>query len=643
MTEGTDSPDPPAEGEQANAAPAEGSPPDGAQAQPADPADEALAAAAREAEEAVETGAFESGASTQRVRREDVFSQGNLPGPSPLAAIRAAGPTEPSPGPFVETFPATPPVASAERAAPVVETPAAEASPPGEETPALGADPLPPVLPATPEPAPPPAPVVAPAAADTKPPALVRDPAMAETDRVPVAKASGKVTALPRSEEDDRLQAALLFLDAPSPDGQSGTPSPFATVGGVSLLKRAAASCKLAQVPRVVLAARGEPALVERVRGELALGGWDGPIDVWDGHGALPVSEKGRILVLDASGVHDPEAVARLARWKGERAFVLVATEGDGLRVQVEGNRVREVGSQLVPFDGVTCGAVNVPIALWPRLSGNGALSALISLAADGLLGASIESRTFAREIGSETGLSEARQRLLERASGGPHGTFLNQLIARRISRPLTAALLPLGVPPAGPSAASFLLGLAGAGLLAGGYPILQAVGILLIIASTILDCVAYELRSFAIHPQATRSRLEVVPHGIVTAAAVAAWGYGAQLQGDDQGILHGLVAAGGTLIATFLLIIGRAPGEEGRETDATRGIELLARRLLNREIGWVLLLLLVANVASRFRPAVEGPPAHEILDYGVLGLAALTNSFWVGLAFLLALRPPRK
>src|SRR5581483_3738391 len=184
-----------------------------------------------------------------------------------------------------------------------------------------------------------------------------------------------------------------------------------------------AAACKLANVPRVVLAGEPDKGQLDSVKGELKQGGWDGPVEVWDGGGPPPVGDKGRLLILDACGVHDPEAVARLARWKGERACVLVATEGDGLRVQVEGNRVREVGTQLVPFDGVTCGAVNVPLPLFPRLSELGALSALVSLAQDGLLGASVEHRTFAREIGSETGLSEARQRLMERAAGGPHDT----------------------------------------------------------------------------------------------------------------------------------------------------------------------------------------------------------------------------
>src|SRR5581483_4373739 len=117
---------------------------------------------------------------------------------------------------------------------------------------------------------------------------------------------------VPRTEADDRLLAALIFLSR-SGEGQSGPPSPFATVGGVSLLRRVAASCELAQVPKVLLCGESDPQQLEKVKQELRDGGWSGTIDVWDGGGPPPVDEKGRLLILDASGVHDPEAVARLA------------------------------------------------------------------------------------------------------------------------------------------------------------------------------------------------------------------------------------------------------------------------------------------------------------------------------------------
>ncbi|HZU97401.1 MAG TPA: hypothetical protein VFF73_11940, partial [Planctomycetota bacterium] len=474
-------------------------PPAAAEAPPTPPAeaapsaeDEALARAEREAAEAVATDAFGKGEVTQRVSREKVLDAISKRSTSPLAAIRAATPIEPASEPL--------PVVHSE---PKAEEPKAAPAPaPAEAAPApVEAAPAPAPEPAAEKPAPVPGGAEPPAAIDPAAGAVTEKWDREAIKEKPEKPSKPTRISAPRSEEDERLVAALLFLDAPGRDGLPGAPSPFATVGGVSLLKRAAAACKLAQVPRVLLAVNADPALADKVKSELAEGGWDGPVEIWNGQGALPTGEKGRLLVLDASGIHDPEAVARLARWKGERAYVLVSSEGDGLRVQVEGNRVREVGSQLVPFDGVTCGAVNVPLTLWSRISDQGALAALISLASDGLLGASVENRTFAREVGSETGLSEARQRLLERASGGPHGTLLNRLIARRLSRPITAALLPSGANPVYATSASIAVGMIGAGFLATGQPPLQILGCVLLILSTVFDCVAFELRSFAVRP----------------------------------------------------------------------------------------------------------------------------------------------
>jgi hypothetical protein len=470
----------------------------------------------------------------------------------------------------------------------------------------------------------------------------VKEPSAYDTQPIPTAAASSSKIRV-RTEEDDRLVAALIFLPGGPENGPSAPPSPFATVGGISLLRRAAASCKVANVPKLFLAGGRDEGALSQVKNELRQGGWDGPVDVWSG-GAPPWGERGRLLILDAAGVHDPEAVGRLARWKGERACVLVSTEGDGIRVQVEGARVREVGTQLVPFDGVTCGAVNVPIPLFPRLSENGALSALIALAADGLLGAAVEHRTFAREIASEMGLSEARQRLLERASGGPHDTLLNRFVARPVARPITQQLLPLGVSPRAASAGSVVVGLVGAGLLTGGGAPPTAVfllaGVALILASTILDTVAFELRSFAIQPDSRRSRLDVAPHGLVAAGALAALGYGAQRLGVESGFLLGLVGAGGVGAATLLLVAARG-GDTDSEDQATVSIEFLARRLLNREIGWVLLLLVLAHVGTRLL-AHGAPPSNVVLERGLLVLAGLAQAFWVALGVFLALKPSK-
>ncbi len=69
--------------------------------------------------------------------------------------------------------------------------------------------------------------------------------------------------------------------------------------------------------------------------------------------------------------------------------------------------------------------------------------------------------------------------------------------------------------------------------------------------------------------------------------------------------------------------------------------IELLARRLLNREIGWVLLALVLAHVATRLL-AHGAPPSNVVLERGLLVLAGLAQAFWVALAVFLALKPAR-
>jgi hypothetical protein len=288
-----------------------------------------------------------------------------------------------------------------------------------------------------------------------------------------------------------------------------------------------------------------------------------------------------------------------------------------------------------------------VPLTLWTRVSENGALSALISLAQDGLLSANVEPRSFAREICSETGLSEARQRLLERASGGPHDTFLNKVLARPVARPLTQALLPLGVPPFVLDMAALVVGLVGAVLLAatslGPAPAMMLSGAFLIIASTVFDCAAFELRSFAVRPGAPRGPFQALPHGIVTAAAVGAFGYGAQQLGVPDAAIQGLFAAGGAVIGTLLLALAAWLGGGKKSDDpATLGIQLLERRVVNREIGWLLLVIAAAHfIVKAVRPTTPDEAPHmEVLTNGVVCLAALAQAYWVALVAFLALQP---
>jgi phosphatidylglycerophosphate synthase len=640
-----------------------------------------LARAEREAEDAQKSGAFKLGVETTRLRREDLADEAG-PGATPEGAepLLGAGagspllgdakpgeakakelaadtesPTPSDPVPVGVPAPAAPVAETPAPAAPVAETTAAAA--PVAETPVAAA----PVAAEAPAPAAAaPAAAQAPAAAAETPLAPVPAAEAPKTDAAPAAEPApkkprtGSISSarLPkvakpeekRSEEDDRLVAAVIFLDVPNTDGFHGPPSPLATVGGVSLIKRAAASVKLAGVERVFLAGQLDANLTEKVREEFKAAGNTGTLETWDGKGTAPFGERGRILILDAAGVHDPPAVARLARFKGERAYVLIASEGDGVRVQVEGNKVREVGAQLVPFDGVTCGAMNAPIPLFARLSELGAMGALISLAADGLLGAQLERRTFAREIGSETGLSEARQRLFDRAVGSAHDTVINRLLHRRISRPLTSMLNPMGIPVTVVSIVALIVGLAGAALFTGlgapPSPWILLAGTALLIVSAIFDCVDDELASLSIQRSQAWRFVDVLSDGIVTTAAFAGLGYGAQQLGVPSGLLNGAIAAAGAAIATVLVLGAKISWDDGPEASdsASLGVELLARRLLNREIAYVILLIVVAYTVSTF----VHPGGTEIIEYSLVGLAALAHSYWVALGICLLARPRR-
>lgn len=467
-------------------------------------------------------------------------------------------------------------------------------------------------------------------------------PVAAEPKR-DAAKSSATIKA--RSEEDDRLVGALIFLDPPAA-GPERPPSPFATIAGVSLLKRAAAAAKAAGVPRVVLAGMFEPETHFKAVAEFAKAGYTGPLQTWTAEMAMPFGERGRVLILDAAGVHDPEAVARLARWRGERACVLLAEEGDGLRVQVEGGKVLEVGSSLVPFDGVTCGAVNVPIPLFARLTELGALGALLSLARDGMLAATLERRTFAREITSETSLGEARQRLLDRASGGPGDAILNRVIHRKLSRPLTGMLLPMGVPPMLLTVGSGIVGLLGAALLSGcglpPSPIILWIGVLLLFGSIVIDCAGDELAALGMRDSATRRFVGLVLDGVVSTAAVFGLGVGAKLLHIADGMTLGLYAAVGVALGS-LLSIATGGGDASTSTDTvTRGVDLLAARVRNRDITYVILLVVLAHTIQQVVQGnqPENPEGPPVLWLSLVILPALCHAYWVALAVLVAAKP---
>jgi hypothetical protein len=636
-------------------------------------AEDVLERSDREAAEAVKSGAFNDGQDTVRVRRDAVAVVGvPTPAPPPSTETPPAAPEKHESG---EAAPAKPaealesPLAavkaavSAESSAPAaVAVSSSESAAPAAPVapPLVGVAVLPPVderAPTEKFPRTPPSDVSSEKDEETErwerpevpgvPASAALDAMTATTvDEIPAVAAGDATksgaTLKARSEEDDRLLGALIFVEAPlETGGPDRGPSPFATIAGVTLVRRAAAAARAAQVPRVVLAGP-DPEMVERATVEFVSAGFTGQIETWSPAQPLPFAERGRILILDAAGVHDPDAVARLARWRGERACIIVAPEGDGLRVQVENGKVREVGSQLVPFDGVTCGAVNVPLPLFPRLTERGALGALVSLAHEGLLAASLERRTFAREINSETGLSEARQRLLERASGGGQDALLNRLVHRRLSRPLTAVLLPMGVSPSVLTIAGGLTGILGAALLSGcgmiPTPIVLLLGVLLLFSSIILDCAGNELAALGMTDSGSRRSLALVLDGAVSAAAVVGLGAGARMLKVEDGLTYGAFAALGIAMAAILTIFVSRRDAPPSNDPVSRGVELLAARIRNRDITYLILVIVLGHtIQSLVQPEGEA----FVLWLSLVVLPALAHAYWVALAALIALRPP--
>jgi hypothetical protein len=328
---------------------------------------------------------------------------------------------------------------------------------------------------------------------------------------------------------------------------------------------------------------------------------------------------------------------------------VLLAEEGDGIRVQIENNKVREVGTSLVPFDGVTCGAVNVPLPLFSRLTELGALGSLVSLARDGLLSATVERRSFAREITSETGLAEARQRLLDRASGGASDSILNRAIHRKLSRPLTGFLLPLGVSPSLITATSGLVGLLGAAVLSGcGLPPtvpIMALGVFLLLGSIVLSCTGDELAALGMTDTKGRRFLGLALDGLVSAAAVVGLGLAAHLLKVADGLIYGAFAAIGIGIAALLTIVAGHSDAPATDT-VSKGVELMQARVKGREVVYLVLLVVIAHGIMTLvqAPPAEGadPAPPEVIRLSLVILPALAHAFWVAMAVLVVAKPRR-
>jgi phosphatidylglycerophosphate synthase len=296
-----------------------------------------------------------------------------------------------------------------------------------------------------------------------------------------------------RSAAEDAVVGTVIFVDDYAVGSHGDTPpSPFAAIGGVSLLRRTILTAQRAGLNKFHLLTR--PSLRERVRKEVKVSGV--AYEFVDSLEVTSFPDKGRLLILDPGSVHDVESLRRLQKWRGARAALLCTKLGDGMRVQIEGVRVREIGLDLVPFDACTGGAISIPMELLPRIFTEGYQKMLQDLVDEELLGASFASASSGREIHHQTELEDVREELLSNLGLNTDG-FMDRLVNRRISAQLTRSLYRLDwIKPSYITAIACLFGLLAGPLIAltGRIPYAVVFASLSLWLSLILDTVDGEL-----------------------------------------------------------------------------------------------------------------------------------------------------
>lgn len=453
--------------------------------------------------------------------------------------------------------------------------------------------------------------------------------------------------------EDDRLIAAVIQIDLDS------EPSPLTDFLGASLLHRATHAAAAAGAPRLILVVRSD--LAEDRRRELhrlAQEGFaGGAVEVTDRDPDELTLGRGRVLALDGAALHDPEAVARLARVRGDKVALLLGPAGEGLRVRTESGVVHELGADVTPSDGMLIGALSAPSADFARLSQIGMSAAMDELRREGRLIGQVAPRTHARQFAGPKLLERARREAFEAlASSGSDGLF-DDLIGRPLSRGITLRLLHQDrITPAFVSAVAGVLAIAGAALLAVGGTLGAIVAGLLLIASAVLDRTDGELARLRLEPE-QRSLdffLDHVTQGLVAlglafgvhnpAPGVAGWqatldllrflpeGWRSYLQANVTPLPLGFLTAGGVVLLLLVLLW------RGKPQPGSRGLRKLGDALASSfgSRDYFYLLFGVALLHALW-------PQLGLMGAFLLASAVAVHLCWASLGLITLLAPPQR
>lgn len=471
-----------------------------------------------------------------------------------------------------------------------------------------------------------------------------------------------KVKPKPRTPEDEALVAAVIPLDL------GATPGPLTDLFGRTLLFRAARAALAAGAPRLILLGEVPEARHRELYEEAYQGFAGGPVEVRAGDPRLSDFGRGRVLILDGSALHDPDAVRRLASAKGHAATLLLTRQGDGTRVRTEDGRVRDVGVDPGVADGLTAGAASVPVEQFERVTQQGERAALDELSAQDLLVGLLARRSFGQQLRSREALEQARALAYDPiASGGGSSGLFEDVIGKPISRLITASLLrrPFFT-PSRVSVGAGVLALVGAFLLIFSGELAPALGALAMVAagaflvgSAVLDRTDGELARLRMEEdEASRSLdfgLDHVAHMVVFAALawavdppdlqrnVTAWGRFLESAPGwlleplrrydlDDPMRVGVVALFGVVVLMCVLLWRGAPKAEAR------GVRRLADGLANafnsRDYFYLLTVAALFNLV---------PPlaAKGLMAYFLVATAALVHLTWLLIFVFSVVSPP--
>lgn len=432
---------------------------------------------------------------------------------------------------------------------------------------------------------------------------------------------SGKKRAPHRSAAQDAVIGAVVFIDDYAVGSLGETPpSPFTKVGGVSMLRRAVLTARDAGL--TTLHCLTKPELRDLATQEVTVKGVEAVF--LNSLEDAPFPKEGRVIYIDPRAIHDVDSLKRLQKWRGARVALLCSKLGDGIRVQIEGVRVREIGTDLVPFDACTGGAISIPMELMPRILDEGYQKMLRDMVDEELLGASFSASTTAREVRRESELDDVRSTLLSNMGLNSDG-FMDRLIHRRISNHLTRSIYTIDwIKPSFITSIACVFGLLAGPLfaLSGSVAVAAIFATLSLWLSVILDSVDGELARLK-QEESSSGRFfdrcaKTLVHLSVISGIISWFGY------DNLVVLiPAAVLALGQIIGAFISYSQAPRLPEGHQISLGDRLEGL---ILNQNYFYLACPLLIV---AAFLDVNQG----SIIVAAVLALlGALVHLSWIGL-----------